>query len=63
MNRSNKSGNEWITIYRVIGYEGITSEIYGYGNNPEESLAACSHNFDLVQKKYNESGEKILGEE
>lgn len=49
----------WRCIYKVIGYESITSTIIGYGATQQEALEDCLTLFDVVQKKYNPKGESI----
>ena len=56
LNKLDKTRNEWMTIYQVIGYEGITSEIYGYGDDPTSSLDNCIYNLYLIQEIYNKTG-------
>ena len=57
VNKLDKTKNEWMTIYQVIGYEGITSEICGYGDDPASALNNCICNFRLIQEIYNKNGE------
>lgn len=59
LNKLDKTRNEWITIYQVIGYEGITSEIYGYGDDPASALDNCIYNLCLIQETYNKTREKF----
>lgn len=46
-------------IYVVIGYDGIETEIFGYGKDAEEALTDCIVNFNKVQMKYNPNDESI----
>ena len=39
--------------YQIVGYEGITAVVYGYGNTPQESLQDCMNHFEYLQKEYN----------
>lgn len=39
--------------YESVGYENITTAIYGYGNTPEEALQNCKDNFDSIQRQFN----------
>lgn len=43
----------FVCICSVVGYEAITSEIYGYGETPQEALDDCIKMFDRLQKEYN----------
>lgn len=49
----------WKCEYKVIGYEGITSIVYGYGNTQQESLKNCMDMCDRLQKKYNKENESF----
>lgn len=44
---------KWRTIYTVRSYDFFISEIYGYGNTPQELLENCISNFTHFQEKYN----------
>lgn len=55
----NKNKPAWRTIYCVIGYDLITSWIYGYGNTPQESFENCISNFTKLQEKYNPDGKQF----
>lgn len=44
---------KWRTIYTVRSYDFFISEIYGYGDTPQESLENCISNFTHFQEKYN----------
>lgn len=44
-------------IYTVVGYDAITTEIYGYGQSPQEALQDCINLFDRLQKEYNPNGD------
>lgn len=50
---------DWKCEYKVIGYDGITSIIYGYGNTPEESLKDCKLMCERLQKEYNKEDESF----
>lgn len=39
--------------YQVVGCDGITSRVYGYGNEQQEALKECIKNFDLLQNNFN----------
>jgi hypothetical protein len=47
---------EWICQYQVVGYDGITSIIYGYGHTPKAALINCIDTFDKLQSEYNNDG-------
>lgn len=44
---------EWKCIYSIIGYDGITASVIGYGNTVEEALHDCKELFSYLQKTYN----------
>ena len=44
---------DYRTYYQVVGYEGITAIVYGYGNTPQESLQDCINHFEYLRKEYN----------
>lgn len=56
-----KEDNEpdWVCEYKVIGYEMITSVLYGYGNTQQEALKNCMDMFDRLQKEFNKDGASI----
>lgn len=54
-----KDGFLYRCIYVVVGYDGITTEIFGYGNDAEEALTNCIVNFNKVQAKYNPNDESF----
>lgn len=43
----------------VIGYDGITSVLKGYGFTEEEALQNCIKNYKYLQKKYNKNNESF----
>lgn len=59
-NKSSKENEQkYRTYYQVIGYEGITAVVYGYGNTPQESLQDCMNHFEYLQKEYNKENESM----
>ena len=44
---------EWVCRKKIVGYEGITSMIYGYGQTEQEALEDCIKYFNDIQSKYN----------
>lgn len=54
-----ESEPDWKCEYKVIGYELITSEIYGYGNTPQEALENCINLFERLQKEFNKENESF----
>ncbi|MDD4089927.1 MAG: hypothetical protein PHP29_09585 [Tissierellia bacterium] len=54
-----KNPNEpnWKCEYEVIGYDMITTVIYGYGDTPQESLQNCIDLFNRLQKEYNKDND------
>ena len=56
----NKELASWVCIYSVnsvIGYEGIYTEIYGYGVTPDVALNDCNERYSLFQTRYNPNNE------
>lgn len=49
----------WKCTYEVIGYDGITTGIIGYGNTKIEALNDCDYLFKSLQEKYNPDNIKI----
>jgi hypothetical protein len=43
----------WECEHKVVGYDAITSIIYGYGYCPENALCDCIETFDELQLEYN----------
>lgn len=54
----NSEDPTWKCEYKVIGYDGITATIFGYGNTEVEALTNCKNLFKILQENYNE--ENIL---
>lgn len=55
----NPEDPKWKCEYTIIGYDGITTIIFGYGNTEEEALADCKRLFKLLQKNYNKENVSI----
>ena len=49
----------WRCIYTVIGYDGISAEVIGYGNTEEEALRDCKELFKYIQKNFNKDDESF----
>lgn len=49
---------EWKTTYSIVGYDGLTCEVIGYGENELESMTHCIDLFNYIQKTYNPEDEK-----
>lgn len=43
----------WVCEYYIIGYDGITASVFGYGNTEIEALKSCKEHFGWLQAKYN----------
>ena len=43
----------WLCEYTAVGYEGVTTSIFGYGDSEITALENCIKNFELIQAKYN----------
>lgn len=39
--------------YEIIGYDGLTAIIIGYGETPSEALQECIAHFEFLQSNYN----------
>lgn len=44
---------EWVCEYTVVGYDEITSTLYGYGHTKEEAIHHCDKLFAYLQCTYN----------
>ena len=51
--------DDYESFYDVVGYEGITTMIRQYGNNPEEALEKTKAFFQYLQKNYNTENASI----
>lgn len=49
----------WQCTYQVIGYDGISTTIYGYGKSEEEAMKNCKDFFKYLQANYNKEGISI----
>ena len=50
---SENENDKYVTIYQVTCYDGIISDIRGYGETPQESMQNCIDNYNNIQEKYN----------
>lgn len=55
----NSSDPVWKCVYEVIGYDGITSTVVGYGQTEEEALIRCKELFTYLQSNYNKENEAV----
>lgn len=46
-------------IYEVVGYDGISSCVIGYGNTQQNSLQECVAHFEYLQNKYNKENKRF----
>ena len=53
---SNQMYEKWTCVYESVGYDGISSSVYGYGNTEEEALKSCKDHFKYLQENYNKGG-------
>lgn len=49
----------WKCEYSIVGYDGISASIIGYGNTETEALENCKLHFKMLQKKYNTQNDSI----
>ncbi len=49
----------WKCEYSIVGYEGISVSIIGYGNTEFKALENCKDHFKMLQEKYNTENESI----
>ena len=49
----------WKCEYSVIGYDGISATVIGYGNTEVEALESCKNHFQMLQQKYNTGNKSI----
>lgn len=45
--------------YKVVGCDGITSSVIGYGGTQQEALQECIAHFEYLQNEYNKEGESF----
>lgn len=55
----NEDDPVWKCEYSIVGYEGITASVMGYGNTEEEALENCKEHFQMLQEKYNIDNDSI----
>lgn len=46
-------------IYEVVGCDGITSGVIGYGNTQQEALQECIARFEYLQNEYNKENKNF----
>ena len=49
----------WKCEYSIVGYDGISASVFGYGNTEAEALESCMKHFQMLQDKYNTENESI----
>lgn len=49
----------WKCEYSIVGYEGISASVLGYGDSEVEALGECVNHFKELQKKYNKEDESF----
>lgn len=55
----NENDPVWKCEYSIVGYDGISASVIGYGNTEIESLENCKEHFQMLQKIYNTGNESI----
>jgi hypothetical protein len=55
----NENEPNWKCEYQVVGYEMITSIIYGFGDTQQEALQNCMNIFDRLQKEFNKDNKSF----
>lgn len=55
----NPSDPIWKCVYEIIGYDGITSTVIGYGQTEEEALIRCKELFAYLQSNYKKENEAV----
>lgn len=55
--RYDEENNNYLCCHHVIGYDGMESELYAYGNTEIEALENCMKFFKEFQEKWNPEGE------
>lgn len=50
---------DWKCEYTVVGYEMITSILYGYGNTPQKALQHCIDIFQRLQREFNKENDSF----
>jgi len=49
----------WKCVYSIIGYDGISASVIGYGNTEVVALESCKEHFQMLQEKYNIDNESL----
>jgi len=49
----------WKCEYSIVGYDGISASVIGYGNTEFEALENCKDHFKMLQEKYNTENESL----
>lgn len=49
----------WKCEYSVVGYDGISATILGYGDTEESALEECKRHFQMLQESHNPNGESF----
>ena len=49
----------WKCKYSIVGYDGISASVIGYGNTEFEALKSCKDHFKMLQEKYNKENESV----
>lgn len=49
----------WKCEYYIVGYDGISASVIGYGNTEFDALKKCKDCFRMLQEKYNTENESI----
>ena len=49
----------WKCEYFIVGYDGVSASVTGYGDTPEEALRKCNELFQMLQDKYNVEDESV----
>lgn len=57
--KMNVNEPDWKCEYSIVGYDGISASIFGYGNTEIEALESCKRHFRMLQGKYNSENESI----
>lgn len=55
----NPSDPIWKCVYEIIGYDGITSTVIGYGQTEEEALIRRKELFAYLQSNYKKENEAV----
>lgn len=55
----NKNEPIWKCEYSIVGYDGISASVFGYGNTEVKALNSCKSHFQMLQDKYNTENKSI----